>query len=231
MHKQPPGPYQLLHMPACLHCALLPVPQAPTAASASASCRGARIRLSCRWGCRCCWFRRQILCPSFFQSPLSAHARAHAGCPPWARAGSSWSARCPTTCAPSGRWASNQPILVVHVSQARLVVRIVHALHGSCGLRSAFRCSFFLHCAPLPQPAVYKFATPLQHSGFENFSVKFEWGEPLLRLRAGSRTVCCDEAQAGAAQPRVDMAPSSSSLCLPCPARLPPPAQPPTPRT
>lgn len=27
------------------------------------------------------------------------------------------------------------------------------------------------------QPAVYQFATPLQHSGFEDFSVKFQWGE------------------------------------------------------
>lgn len=26
-----------------------------------------------------------------------------------------------------------------------------------------------------PQPAVYKFATPLQHSGFEDFTVRFAW--------------------------------------------------------
>jgi hypothetical protein len=31
---------------------------------------------------------------------------------------------------------------------------------------------------PHVQPAVFSFAVPLQHSGFEDFAVHFKWGEP-----------------------------------------------------
>ena len=40
---------------------------------------------------------------------------------------------------------------------------------------------------PLPrlQPWVYKFSPTVQHSGFEGFTIKFAWGEPLLVGLAG----------------------------------------------
>ena len=139
--------------------------------------------------------------PACVKGPMAASA---SGLPPgsrqWALAGSSWSARCCMTYDWSGRWVGwmggwgwgkdrRLCLRDTRRMHAHALVQPSGIMHRSARPLVPHRpLPCFPRCCPAAlQPAVYKFATPLQHSGFEDFTVKFKWGEGGLGGSAGGR--------------------------------------------